>query len=42
MNKEEIIKIIDNNSDEIIDISHSIWEYAELSLKETKSSALYI
>ena len=42
MNKEEIIKIIDNDSDEIVEISHSIWEFAELSLKETRSAALYI
>ena len=42
MNKEEIIKIIDNESDEIAEISHSIWEFAELSLKETRSAALYI
>ena len=42
MNKEEIIEIIDKNSDEIVEISHSIWEFAELSLKETKSAALYV
>ncbi len=39
--KNLIINEVDNKSDEIIDISHKIWEYAELSLKETKSAALY-
>ena len=42
MNKKEIIEIIDKNSAEIVDISHSIWEFAELSLKETESAALYV
>ncbi len=42
MYKNEIIKTIDDSTQEIIDISHSIWEYAELSLKEKKSAALYV
>ena len=43
MDKKAIIEYIDSNvSDEIIEVSHKIWEYAELSLKETKSAALYI
>ena len=43
MQKEEILKYIDSSvADEITGISHSIWEFAELSLKETKSASLYI
>ena len=43
MDKKDIISYIDGSAaDEIIGISHKIWEYAELSLKETKSAALYI
>ena len=43
MNKNEIIEFIDKDvADEIVSVSHSIWEYAELSLKETKSAALYV
>ena len=43
MNKEDIIRFIDNEAaDEIIEVSHKVWEYAELSLKETKSAALYV
>ena len=43
MNKNDIIKYIDEKAAaEIVDISHKVWEYAELSLKETKSAALYV
>ncbi len=42
MNKKDIIKNIDGYSEKIIEISHKVWEYAELSLKEVKSAALYI
>ena len=43
MDKKEIITYIDKElAPEIIGVSHSIWEFAELSLKETKSAALYI
>ena len=43
MYKKQIIDFIDRNvAGEIKDVSHSIWEYAELSLKETKSAALYV
>ena len=43
MNKEAIIKYIDNNvADEVVEISHKVWEYAELSLKEVKSAALFV
>ena len=43
MDKKDIISYIDSSAaDEIIEISHKVWEYAELSLKEKKSAALYI
>ena len=43
MNKEAIIKYIDTNvADEVVEISHKVWEYAELSLKEVKSAALFV
>ena len=43
MDKKDIIAYIDNElADEITGVSHSIWEFAELSLKETKSAALYV
>ena len=43
MDKKAIIDFIDNEvSDEIVEVSHKVWEYAELSLKETKSAALYV
>ncbi|MCQ2554664.1 MAG: amidohydrolase [Clostridia bacterium] len=42
MNKQEIYKYIDENADRFIGVSHSVWEYAELSLKEFRSAALYI
>ena len=40
--KKKIIDTIDGNADEIISISHSIWGFAELSLKEVRSAALYV
>ena len=42
MDKKDIINFVDANASEITDISHQIWEFAELSLKETKSAALYV
>ena len=43
MNKEALIKYIDTNvADEVVEISHKVWEYAELSLKEVKSAALFV
>ena len=43
MDRKDIINYIDGSvADGIIEVSHRIWEYAELSLKETKSAALYI
>ena len=41
MNKQKIYQYIDENSCLYTDISHKVWEYAELSLKEYKSAALY-
>ena len=40
--KETLIQNVDNAADEIIAISHAIWGFAELSLKEKQSAALYI
>ena len=40
--KQKIIADVDSFADEITGISHSVWEYAELSLKEVKSAALYV
>lgn len=37
-----VLDYIDANAEKYTGISHSIWEYAELSLKEYKSAALYI
>ena len=43
MDKKEIINYIDKEvAAEITEVSHKIWEYAELSLKEHKSAALYV
>lgn len=42
MNKQDLYQYIDINSQTYTDISHKVWEYAELSLKEHKSAALYI
>ena len=41
MNKSDLYKIINDNASEFISISDKIWDYAELSLQEYKSSALY-
>lgn len=41
MNKQKIYQYIDDNSGLFTDISHKVWEFAELSLKEFKSAALY-
>ncbi len=40
--KDNAIACVDGISDKIIEISHKIWEYAELSLKEFKSADLYV
>ncbi|MBR0481261.1 MAG: amidohydrolase [Firmicutes bacterium] len=42
MYKDNAIACVDGISDKIIEISHKIWEYAELSLKEFKSADLYV
>ena len=39
--KTEAIKEIENKSEEICGISDAIWDYAELSLMEDRSAALY-
>ncbi|MCQ2560548.1 MAG: M20 family metallopeptidase [Clostridia bacterium] len=41
-NKKDAVEYVGSREETIIDISHKIWEYAELSLKEFKSAALYI
>ena len=40
--KSDAIKYVDEKHLQFEDISHKIWEYAELSLKEHKSAALYV
>ncbi len=40
--KKQLYAWIDDSADVYTAISHSVWEYAELSLKEVKSAALYI
>lgn len=39
--KTKLCEYIDEKAGVICDVSHKIWEYAELSLKEYKSAALY-
>ncbi len=41
-NSRNTIEYIDANAEKYIDVSHSIWEFAELSLKEYQSAKLYI
>ncbi|MCF0151675.1 MAG: amidohydrolase, partial [Firmicutes bacterium] len=40
--KAAALQAVDEKEDLILDVSHKIWEYAELSLKEYKSAALYV
>ncbi|NLT40429.1 MAG: amidohydrolase [Clostridiales bacterium] len=40
-NKQFVFDYIDNNAGVFTDVSRKIWEYAELSLKEHASAALY-
>ncbi len=43
MDKTEIINYIDKEvAADIVSVSHSVWEFAELSLKETRSAALFV
>lgn len=42
MNKKDLFKLIDDKKDLFLDLSDSIWEYAELSLLEFKSTEHYI
>lgn len=39
--KKAACDVIDTAAEMITDVSHSVWEYAELSLKENMSAALY-
>lgn len=41
MIKEQVYKVIDDNQDLVKSVNESIWDYAELSLMEYKSMALY-
>ena len=40
--KEKIGAYIDAHAQEYIDLAHTVWGYAELSLKEHKSAALFV
>ena len=42
MDKSTLYKIIDDNSQMLQDLSDKIWEYAELSMMEHKSTAAYL
>jgi len=42
VDKKKYIDYVTAQESLILDISHKIWDYAELSLKEYKSAALYI
>ncbi len=41
MDTKTILEMIDEKKDLLLEISHQIWAFAELSLKEVKSAALY-
>ena len=42
MEKQEIYAYIEETKQAYTDISHQVWEFAELSLKEHRSAALYV
>ena len=42
MDKQQIYDYIDAHASEYASISHQIWDFAELSLKEHRSAALYV
>ena len=42
MNKKELLNVIDEQKELFLEVSDKIWEYAELSLLEYKSTKLYI
>ena len=42
MEKQEIYAYIEETKQAYTDISHQVWEFAELSLKEHQSAALYV
>ena len=39
--KAAAVKAVEEKESLILEVSHKVWEYAELSLKEYKSAALY-
>ena len=39
--KQSALDAIENNKELIASVADQIWEYAELSLQETQSAALY-
>ncbi|MBQ1383978.1 MAG: amidohydrolase, partial [Firmicutes bacterium] len=40
--KKNAISQVEAKEDLILEVSHKVWSYAELSLKEFKSAALYV
>ncbi len=42
MDKKKIYGFIETNAESFLGVSHKVWEYAELSLKEYRSAALYV
>ena len=42
MNKQELYQTIEAKSGEILELSDKIWEYAELSMLEHKSTKAYV
>ena len=42
MDSQKTISYIDEHAGRLTEISHAVWDYAELSLKEYRSAALYI
>ena len=42
MDKKKIYEYIETNAESTLGVSHKVWEFAELSLKEYRSAALYV
>ena len=42
MDKEELYQSIEAKKEEILSLSDKIWDYAELSMLETKSTKAYV
>ena len=42
MNKQELYRAVEAKREEILTLSDKIWDYAELSMLETKSTAAYV